>query len=282
MKKRILCMLLCCLLLLPVLAVRVRADTGPKPATRIKGLSGGGERIIVTLLAEEERYGPNDTIPPGTPAASAFSEAMAAAWDAFVNYTDPDGFHFWGQLWEYDVSWTYYPPEVFKVAVYYPEAEVLLVSSRSYERYAFRSDYRLVLPKLAEDAASGPVDMVLKKDTDWMEDTWELLCRIALTLLVELGLALVWRYFRAEQLRFLLRVNLLTQVGLNVLLWVWYYLDGPLNALLRLVLAELVVLVVETTLYLWKLPDRGKWWRTVSYALVANLASVILGFALLV
>ena len=76
-------------------------------------------------------------------------------------------------------------------------------------------------------------------------------------------------------------MNLLTQVGLNLLLWGWYYFDGPLVAMVRLILAEILVLVVESAIYLRKLrmdESRGK---ILGYTILANLASVTLGFLFL-
>ncbi len=275
MKKRILCLLLSVFLLLPWLAVPARADAAPKPTVSVRVLPGGGERIIVTLLALEEGWGPNGDCTEGD-----FDED-AAAERAFARYAAENGLHFWGQTWEYDVAWNYYPPEQFHVAVYYPDSGVLLVSRESVSRYAFHSDFRVTLPRLSEDAQSGIVDMAIRRDTDWMEEGWEFFLRVLLTLLVELFLALVWKYRGSEQLRCILRVNLLTQVGLNVLLWMWYWFDGPLNALLRLAIAEVVVLAVEAWLYLRRLPNRGSAWRVTGYTLTANLCSVWLGFAML-
>ena len=64
MKKRFLSVLLALLMMLPVLVLTVSADCGPKPSTVITVHTGGGERAIVTLLAESEGWGPNHTIGP--------------------------------------------------------------------------------------------------------------------------------------------------------------------------------------------------------------------------
>ena len=57
MKKRVISLFMMVLLLLPVLAVTVSADMGPKPGTSITVHPGGGERVVVTLLAREEGIG---------------------------------------------------------------------------------------------------------------------------------------------------------------------------------------------------------------------------------
>ena len=283
MKKRMISLLLLVLLLLPLVTVTVSADMGPKPGTSITVRPGGGEYAIVTLLAQEESNGPHWTIGPDDEPSSriAENERLAKAWYAFRDYADPDGYHFWGEIYEGSVTWGYFPPENFKIAVYYPEYGILWVSEDTYERYAFDSDFRLNLPAVGAGAQSGEVDMVLKKTSNLGSELAGFLFRVLLTLAMELAVARVFGLTEPGQKKLILRVNLLTQVGLNLLLWSWYYFDGPLAAMVRLILAEIVVLVVEGAIYLRKLrldESRGK---ILGYTILANLASVTLGFLFL-
>lgn len=283
MKKRVISLILMVLLLLPLVTVTVSADMGPKPGTSITVRPGGGEYAIVTLLAQEESNGPHWTIGPDDEPSSriAENERLAKAWYAFRDYADPDGYHFWGEIYEGSVTWGYFPPENFKIAVYYPEYGILWVSEDTYERYAFDSDFRLNLPAVGAGAQSGEVDMVLKKTSNLGSELAGFLFRVLLTLAMELAVARVFGLTEPGQKKLILRVNLLTQVGLNLLLWSWYYFDGPLAAMVRLILAEIVVLVVEGAIYLRKLrldESRGK---ILGYTILANLASVTLGFLFL-
>ena len=61
----------------------------------------------------------------------------------------------------------------------------------------------------------------------------------------------------------------------------WYFFDGPLAAMVRLILAEIVVLVVESAIYLRKLRLEESRMKIVGYTILANLASVTLGFLFL-
>ena len=283
MKKRAISLLLAVLLLLPVVAVTASADCGPKPSTLISVRAGGGEYCVVTLLAREENNGPHWTVGPDEEPSSqiARDEMLAQAWYAFRDYDDPDGYHFWGEIYEGHVTWGYFPPENFKIAVYYPEYGILWVSEDSYERYAFDSDFRLNLPAVGAGAQSGEVDMVLKKTSNLGSELAGFLIRVLLTLAIELAVARIFGLTEPGQKRLILRVNLLTQVGLNLLLWLWYYFDGPLAAMLRLALAEILVLIAESIAYLrWLRTDRSRW-RTVGYTILANLTSVVVGFLLL-
>lgn len=283
MKKRFFTALLTLILMIPWIIPTVSADMGPKPSTTITVHGGGGERMVLTLLAEKEKWGPNWRIEPGEKPASymASNKIQEKAWYVFRDYADPDGFCFWGEVFDNGVRWGYYPPEVFKVAVYYPDYDVLWVSAESFERYAFQSDYRLILPAVGENAQSGILDMDLKRETDAAEEVFGLLIRIVLTIAIELGIARVFGFDSKRQRRLVMRVNLVTQIGLNVLLWLWYFFDGPLMAMLRLFLAELVVLGVETVIYLRALREGEGAGRTIGYAFSANAASVLIGLLLL-
>ena len=283
MKKRVISLILMVLLLLPVLTVTVSADMGPKPGTSITVRPGGGEYAVVTLLAREEGNGPHWTIGPDEEPSSriAKDERLAQAWYAFRDYRDPDGYHFWGEIYEGSVTWGYFPPEEFKIAVYYPEYGILWVSEDSYERYAFDSDFRLNLPAVGAGAQTGEVDMVLKKTSNPGSELAGFLFRVVLTLAMELAVARVFGLTEPGQKKLILRVNLLTQVGLNLLLWGWYYFDGPLAAMVRLIQAEILVLVVEGAIYLRKLRLEESRGKILGYTILANLASVTLGFLFL-
>ena len=283
MKKRVISLFMMVLLLLPLMTVTVSADMGPKPGTSITVRPGGGEYAVVTLLAREESNGPHWTIGPDEepPSRIARDERLAQAWYAFRDYADPDGYHFWGEIYEGSVTWGYFPPENFKIAVYYPEYGILWVSEDSYERYAFDSDFRLNLPAVGAGAQSGEVDMVLKKTSNLGSELAGFLFRVLLTLAMELAVARVFGLTEPGQKKLILRVNLLTQVGLNLLLWGWYYFDGPLAAMVRLILAEILVLVVESAIYLRKLRLEESRGKILGYTILANLASVSLGFLVL-
>lgn len=283
MKKRIFAMVLTLFLLIPLLSVTAYADCGPKPSTLITVHTGGGERAVLTLLSEKESWGPYGRVEPGEapPEYMELNGVQQEAWDVFRDYHDPDGFSFLGELWDSNVAWGYWPPEVFKVAVYYPDYNVLWVSEDTYERYAFHSDWRLNLPAVGAGARSGETDMVLKKQSDIPAEVFGLLWRIVLTIVIELSVARVFGFDSKRQKKVLLRVNLITQLGLNVLLWVWYYWSGPLMAMIGLAAAELVVLIAEMICYLRWLREDESVLRTIGYTLCANVVSVVVGFLLL-
>lgn len=280
MRKRIFAWLLCLALLIPLTTVTAYADCAPKPTTSVDVITN--QQIIVTLLAQEKRYGPNSAIGKEEEPEDWYEELTddeARAWEAFRDYEDPDGFSFWGELEWHGIDWNYYPPEVFKIAVYYPAYDIVVVSQQTFERYAFHSDFRVWLDVM-DFSQNQIVSMDLQKDFDWMEEIWEFLCRVVLTVVVELVIALVFGYRKKKQILTVFLVNLVTQVGLNVLLSLWYFFDGPFDAMLRLILAEIVVVTVESIFYVRKL-GRERKGLAVGYAVVANLTSVMLGWVMI-
>ena len=203
------------------------------------------------------------------------------AWERFRDYQDRNGFHFWGKMDWHGIDWGYYPPKRFKIAVYFPENDVLIVSSEIYETYAFHSDFRVWIPEL-EYSDNQTIPMDLQKDFDWMEETWKFFIRVLVTLAVEFAVAWLMGYREKRHVKVILAMNLVTQVILNVMLSLWYIFDGPLDALLRLVVAEIVVIAIESIVYARRLKMEGMGaGRAVFYAFAANLASVVIGWHLI-
>lgn len=281
MKRRLLSILLCAVLLLSF-AVTASADIGPKPSTHIT-THGDGRTVYITLLSDEEHYGPNRAVTPEEAAEDWFSpetsQEYREAWYAFLNH-GVEGWYWWGTVDQNDLSWGYYPPERFKLALYFPDTDALLISSETYERYAFESDYVLYLNDL-DSTVSATVSMNLRKTVDWTEEIAGLLFRAAATILIELLLALLWGYRDKRQILIVILVNLITQLALNGLLWFWYTFGGFLTAMLRLIQAEVLVVIVESVLYGILLSNGKGRWKAVLYAVAANLLSVTLGWWLI-
>ena len=125
------------------LPITAKADTGPKPSVRIQFKNMGDDLCYGTLLSKEKGAGPA-RVWDGTARNGQLYDLDRNIWKAFVDYKDPDGYYFLQRGWTVsetgEIAWTYYPPEDFKILLYYPEAGTF-VSSGSYERYAFDTYY---------------------------------------------------------------------------------------------------------------------------------------------
>ena len=262
----------CLFLLLSFFTLPAFADMGPKPSV-VVDFTGipEGTAYYVTLLAQETESG------PWSAGDDLWMEENPAVWKRFVTYRDVDGFHFLGDFGECTETnqfiWGYYPPEVFKILIYFPETDTFAVTDEIFEQYAFDSCFE------AEYHRDGTLTAKRSLETEWQIVAF--LVRLVLTVAVELLIALpLW--FRGRQLLLILGVNVLTQLVLNLTLmrgfepsFFWYVtLYGVL---------EFLVALLEGTVYLIFLPRLGEVREKglpMFYALVANLASFLLGYVL--
>ena len=267
MKKLLLC--LCAML---VLCVSAKADSGPKPSVNVNVRGLDGERWYATLLSETDSTGPYyvfERFDKASPEERAEKEANPA-WRAFQQYEDADGYYFLQFTAEGAgdgvFRWTYYPPSRFKVLLYLPDTDAYVVSEVA-ERYAFDSYYAVDL----SEAAGGVVPVV--KSMDYKRELQGLALRVALTVAVELAVALAFGYRERRHYLTILWVNVLTQLLLNGALFAAARFGNARAAILfSLLPLELAVFLAEALLY--RKTIGGKPFR---YALAANAASFALG-----
>ena len=280
MKRKLLIFLLCAALL-AAMSVTAFADMGPKPSVRVnlKNLPEGP--VFGTLLSADRSTGPSSAWDGGGYAASHPGDEDYAIWKAFVDYQDPDGYWFLQEWWDCSdgqFAWTYYPPSDFKILLYFPESGEF-VSSPVCQRYAFDSYF---------DATVENGALTVKKSyhTQILPELWGLLCRMAITIAVELIIGLLFWPWKKDVFRLLIWVNILTQLVLNLALNVYAHFRGTFIITYGLVyfLLEIAVMVIETRAYNKHMPDAvggeipmGK---ALGYSMVANLASFVLGLVL--
>ena len=286
--KKLLFRLLNAALLCLLLSTTAFADMGPKASVKIT-LEGLGDRpCYATLLSQEDSTGPASAwdgvsepeawmLPGGDGAREAFY--------AFANYRDPDGMYFLCRVFEVregSFTWGYYPPGTFRVLLFFPDTGELTVGEKL-SRYAFESSFQA---KLMPDGSLGTFTLgSFEKTNSLLDQLPGFLLRVALTLAVELLLALLFGYRNPQGLGLIFKVNLITQLILNLILGLdLYYQGGGAFYFVHVLLLELAVFAVEGGVYAGNLPRRcperprtGLAWL---YALAANLASFGLGLGL--
>lgn len=279
------------LLLLPVTEIKAKADCGPKPRVEISFSGLGETECYATLLSEYRSTGPQMAW-DGTEENAYYKEAgfdnalEYSIWRAFVDYEDADGYYFLQIGWKVSnnryLNWSYYPPQKFKILLYFPETQDFIASG-IYERYAFESYFKVdVFGMDTEESAVGRIEVEKSYDYTW--EAISLVARIIFTILVELGIALIFRYRAPKQIKFIIWVNVATQVILNVLLNIIDYFQGFLVFMIFYVLLEFLIFIAEAVLYTIFLPkyDERNRERFIAfiYSFVANLCSFLLGFGL--
>lgn len=286
MKRRICAFLLCIILTELLFPAAALADTGPKPSVRITFENMGSEVCYGTLLSRTSSTGPASAW-DGDEASAFYNGLDPEIWKAFVEYQDSDGYYFLQTAWLCSetkrLDWTYYPPYAFKILLYYPESEAFIVSEAC-ECYAFDSYYTVDMDgiEIADIAPDAPAEFQsVRKSYDY---TWELISlavRIALTILIEIGIALIFGFRQGRLLKLILIVNIITQVILNVLLNFIDYSLGPLVLIFSYIALELLVFIAESVIYCL-LFDRFSRvsipkWKAIVYSLAANAGSFAAG-----
>ena len=291
MKKRWCSILTALLLLLPLAAMPANADAGPKPSVVVELTGLEGRICWGTLLSQQESTGPYGRFHGGE-AAEDPEEDRALNALLPLALADSDGFHlldFAADCSSGELSWTYYPPHTYKIALWFPE-EVALAVSGVYHRYAFDSYYRLDLSGV-ELTPGGIVELEaarLQRDYPYGASLLALAGRVALTLGAELLLALAFGLRTGRALKWVAGVNLATQLGLNLALELFTYCNGALEGMMAILAlpvylaAEVAVTLVELRIYRRKLTgEQGLSGRRITaYTWTANLCSFLTGVLL--
>ena len=261
--KKIICLLVCILFISALLPVTVSADTGPKASVRITFENMGDELCYGTLLSEERSTGPysawdgnEEHIHFDRLETIGISEEL---WSAFTYYEDSEGYYFLQEaIWQVnekkELAWTYYPPDNFKILLYYPETEKFVVSSIC-ERYAFDTYYTVDMAGVDigsveyDENQSNNDRLSAYKSYQYKQEILSLVARILITIAIEMGIALLFGFRGNKALILLVIVNTVTQIILNVLLNIINFRSGSWAFIECYIILELAVFAIEATLY---------------------------------
>lgn len=281
------------IVLMLFIPLTAHADIGPKPSVNVIFTGIKDVPCYGTLLSKVKSTGPASAW-DGTKMTARYTESEYEIWKAFVEYEDVDDFYFLQEWWDCSetsqFSWTYYPPATFKILLYFPESDTFYVSQVC-ERYAFDSYFTADVSDYEKDG------MIVRKSYHYTWESISLAVRIVITILLEMAIALLFRYRGKKLLMFIAGVNIITQITLNVLLNIVNYKSGSMAFVLTFILLEIVVFVIEAFVYaawFWRIGGcqtyqsdvteknlqikvNKKKGKAVLYALTANLASFAVG-----
>ena len=149
----------------------------------------------------------------------------------FESYEDPDRYSYLNYL--QDVSegllyWPFYPPEKFKVLLYWPDTQTYAVSEKPIERYALNSTYKA-------DISDGTVHLV--RNYNYGRLVAITLIRIAVLVTVSFLVTLLYTQSDKKAIRSFFLSTVPFQTILNLLISVYSFRNG--------------FSVVEYYLFLW-------------------------------
>lgn len=258
----------------------LNADVGPKPSVTVKVKTLDYDKCYLTLLSKTDRSGPWSV---DREYRDWDNETLRLIDQKFAAYSDPDNFYYLHHFQEVsvtqDFSWSYYPPETFKVLVYIEDNDSFIIGSEILERYAFNSHY---VVEIKDNS------LTIVKNYDYLSEILNLLGRMLITVAIELAIAWLFTY-RKHELTLILVVNIITQLILNVFLNITNYHQGIFYLIFVFLLGEIIVLLTEAIIYIMGMKRLAKKYNYphksvghhVFYVIVANFASLFGGGLLL-
>ncbi len=287
--KKIMLWVVAFLLLNILLIPTLSADIGPKP-------SG-----VIEVIGIDEDYELDILIPYRWNDAPRKMEAES--WKSDTHYLDDDFFTVFDRINGFMtsdgyVSATLYSgppryidreynhftlgyfgaPKDFKIAIMTESGHLIISEAITRQMFDAHFTYDLSGVDLDQDQVNaGEIDEAIP----WLTMIGQYLFRVILTIGVELAILFLFFYRLKESYLLAGLVNLITQSFLTLFVILGYYFWGAeLAALLILILGELIIITAESVIYIVKLKEKGPV-RAFAYAIVANLATLALGFVLI-
>ncbi len=288
--KRKLSLLLCLLLAVVAVPSAARADSlppGPKPLEiSLTGLEGATYYVGLLGRLPEDEYVHATDEPLADALENGTAEGDEQVLRQFAAYQDLDGLVALNAVQECSKTHffkiDYFPSNEFKVLLYFPSTGHFVVSDRIYTARTISSSSQLDAARLQITAEStGAMDFDLEIKVDYGSILLDFIMRLSVTLFVEIGIALLFQLRENRVLRFIVIVNVVTQVLLMIVLLIVRFSDGSSSELLLYFVLETVVFLIEGLLYqefLKRLSTKPiRRWIPWVYAWVANTASFFLG-----
>ncbi len=283
--KKLVLILILLLIVINFLPSPTFADVGPKPSLeiRVKGMDNDNYWLDL-LVTDKSEY-----------SWLEISLVERERVKKLAEYVDEDGFHpallvgtsvpLHGDLKgeknsdnTYSHKFSYIgTPETFKIAIL-TEDETLIISDLIRRKH-FNSivEFDLRNEVLQEDilVSAGQA----KEVSPILNLSVGFIGRLLLTLVIEIGIALLFGFTIKYSGKLLLKTNIFTQVVLNIAI-LWINLSyGMLAALLVFLLMEIFIVIFETIIYAKYLTEKSKL-RRISYGIIANIISLAAGFGI--
>lgn len=287
--RKIIALFICIFGFCTAFSISASADTGPKPSVKIQFKNMSSELCYATLLSEYKSTGPQ-SVWDGDEDHIYNYDLDIDTWKKFVEYKDTDGYYFLQIGWQVNetksLNWSYYPPQKFKILLYFPDTDTFIVSGIC-ERYAFDTYYTVDMEGINissvdyDDSLSNNNRLNAYRSYRYSVEVISLIVRIVITIAIEMAIALLFGLRGKKVLLLLVMTNSATQIILNVILNIINYNSGPLSFTILYILLEIFVFVLESIIYSMHMNKISEKTHKISfyilYAFAANAISFVSG-----
>ncbi len=169
-------------------------------------------------------------------------------------------------------------PKDFKIAIMTESGHLIISEPVTRQLFDAHFTYDLSDVDLENDQVNAGI---VEEEVPWGTMLGQYFFRVILTITVELFILFVFFYRLKGSYLLAGGVNLITQSFLTLFVLIGYYFWGAeLAALLILLLGEIIIITLESIIYTMKLTEKSRI-RAFSYAIVANVATLAIGFVLI-
>lgn len=255
---------------------------GPKPFVEIEFSTNKDYTYYVTLFSNKES-GPWQKYNEEYNQNIEFEdENEKIAWEKFVNYSENNNDEFFYIQYQEKLQgddtfvWKYMPPSNFKIVIYILDTDEIIYNDNIYQTYAFQSYYQAEI-----DFALGTI-FNIEKNYNYGKEILALIIRLIITILVELAIALLFK-FRGKALVIVSIINFVTQILLNIALYIICYYQGTwiFPLILYYIPLELLVIILEAILYYLLIHKDDYKGSLLLYTIIANVITTILTFIII-
>lgn len=290
-RRAFVCIAVMALLITGVVPVNALCDMGPKPEINIE-INGFDEPVVyATLFAEEGEGGPSPV------SFGRWKEVPEDIQQVFLDYSENDEGVFVEDVWiinkdSHFLTCGYMPPRKFKLVVYSP-LKGEFSESGIYERSSLNTYFEVDLSQKDENGllVLESVELLQMKSISdnvtltYGEFSLLVIVRMVLTVIIELGLALLLKFRNKMSIITIVVTNILTQLYLNRRLHMYSLYHGIDWSFYFLYLfLEVEILVFEMVVYLIFVRGKRRYTvkRTIAYTLLANAVSFQAGIVVAV
>lgn len=295
----------------------IKADTGPKPSVQIT-IEGLPEDTLCfgTLLSDKPSTGPSrewDKSEEEAYLLGNYESTPSDEWNkydifqAMAEYVLGDDYYLLNWVWfigdSHELNWTYFPPQRFKILLYFPEENRFFISEVC-ERYAFDSYFTAQLTEdnvivkadkepennADTDTASGGMTdhadnlIQVERSYSYGREILSFCIRILITLAIETLIVFLFGIRKKKLLLNWIFINAVTQTVLNVMLNAVVFFHGDISYILWYAFLEIVVIFAEAN-YMCRATAKyedakiQKKYLVVA-VIVANILSFLAGYGL--